>query len=249
MIVRLMMAVIAIVAISFVFSFLKRYLKTQTKQQQKSFLFKFGFIVLCGVLLILIVTGRVHWISAIFAALIPVTKYIFPILLRLLPALLSGHKGFKKFQSSGPTSFGENSTIQTVFLKLILDQKTGAIQGEVLSGLFNGRKLAELEINQIKELLSYYLNKDRESYNLLQAYTQRRFEGHSFGNEETYKNNTSNSNITRKEALDILGLDPSASPEDIILAHKKLMQKMHPDRGGSNYLAAKINEAKDFLIP
>ncbi|MGI1678041.1 MAG: DnaJ domain-containing protein [Cellvibrionaceae bacterium] len=258
MIIRVILAIACIAILSFGFSFLKEYLKKKPKQQQKNLLFKFGFIALTGVLLILIATGRVHWISAIFAAFIPVAKYFFPILLRLLPGLLPLYKNFKNSQSSknmftGNT--GNTSSVQTDYLKLILDHDTGDISGDILTGPFSGSNLGLLDKANIKELLKYYSEHDQESHQLLLAYAERRFSEDDF--EDLNQRNTgenhsrktqSSSDMTRKEALDILGLDESATEEEIISAHKKLMQKMHPDRGGSNYLAAKINEAKDHLM-
>ena len=54
--------------------------------------------------------------------------------------------------------------------------------------------------------------------------------------------------LSRQEALDILGLHPGASLEDIRTAHKRLMQTCHPDHGGSSYLAARLNAARDVLL-
>lgn len=54
--------------------------------------------------------------------------------------------------------------------------------------------------------------------------------------------------MTRRQAADLLGVDVNASPEEIRMAHKKLMQKIHPDRGGSDALAKQINEAKRLLL-
>lgn len=69
------------------------------------------------------------------------------------------------------------------------------------------------------------------------------------GTDQQSTNSTNTSAvITVSEAYAILGLEPGADREDIILAHKQLMQKMHPDRGGSSHLATKINQAKDMLL-
>ena len=54
--------------------------------------------------------------------------------------------------------------------------------------------------------------------------------------------------MDRRQALDILGIEEGASREQIIQAHRQLMQKVHPDRGGNDYLASRVNRAKDFLL-
>ena len=73
----------------------------------------------------------------------------------------------------------------------------------------------------------------------------------SKSNQQHRQNNqqaSANSTMDKKQACEILGIEPDACKEDIIKAHKRMMQKVHPDRGGSDYLAAQINQAKVTLL-
>lgn len=73
------------------------------------------------------------------------------------------------------------------------------------------------------------------------------------GKQQQYHQQQSNrpprgNTMSKAEALEVLGLIPGASEEQIIQAHRKLISKLHPDKGGSNYLAAQINLAKKTLL-
>lgn len=93
------------------------------------------------------------------------------------------------------------------------------------------------------------------SARLLETYLGRRFGGSWRADDEADSegahaggNGNAGGPLTENEALDILGLEPGASRDEIIKAHRRMMQKLHPDHGGSNYLAARINEAKECLL-
>jgi DnaJ-domain-containing protein 1 len=104
-----------------------------------------------------------------------------------------------------------------------------------------------MERSQLEALFVYCQREDPDSARLLDSYLQQRFPGETdFGSSAPPPNN--GSGMSRKEALAVLGVHEDASEEDIVAAHRKLMQKMHPDRGGNDYLAAKINQAKDVLL-
>lgn len=64
-------------------------------------------------------------------------------------------------------------------------------------------------------------------------------------NNQTPQNNKT---MTRHQAADILGIKETASKQEVVAAHRRLMQKVHPDRGGSDVLAAQINEAKKVML-
>jgi hypothetical protein len=166
--------------------------------------------------------------------LIPIGKTLLGFSMRALPLI----RLLSRFKTK-PSEF------RTAFLLVEINFASKQMDGEVLQGEHTGKRLSELSTEQLQTLATSLRSADSESYVLLQAYLIR-----SGGKQES-KDNYANRNFSEfsdDEAFKILGLDESASQEEVIKAHKRLMQRLHPDRGGSDYLAAKINTAKDQLI-
>jgi DnaJ-domain-containing protein 1 len=145
-------------------------------------------------------------------------------------------------------SQGQSSTVETAILRMQLDHDSGDLRGEVLKGRFQGWRLAEMDRRQLEELLDYCRQEDNDSVQLLDSYLQQRFAGEAPFGQQQAPGDSGSGDMGRSEALAVLGLAEGATEEDIVAAHRKLMQKIHPDRGGNNYLAAKINQAKDLLL-
>jgi DnaJ-domain-containing protein 1 len=140
------------------------------------------------------------------------------------------------------------SEVETEFLRMYLDHQTGEMNGEVTQGNFAGKTLRNLPLEDLLKLLSE-IDADVQSVQVLTAYLNRYHSGEwqQHSNEwETGGNN--GESMTVEEAYKILGLEIDASEDSIKEAHHKLMNKNHPDHGGSNFLATKINQAKDLLL-
>jgi hypothetical protein len=211
--------------------------------------------VLAGLLMLFLgLTGRLHPLFAVIGAMLPFAA-------RLLPWIGRGTQAFSLFKyfqglaaGSGPAPTGPpQSEIKTRFLHIILVHSTGMMDGKVLEGTLQGSDLSNLSLEQLLFLLDE-CRVDGDSLNVLQAYLDRQHEGWreqyggKGGGKDAGGNGVASGNLTRQQAYEVLGLDSGASREEIINAHRKLIQKMHPDRGGSTYLAARINEAKDQLM-
>ena len=121
-------------------------------------------------------------------------------------------------------------------------------------GQLAGREFASLREAELLRLLDEIGSADSQGATLLEAYLDRRCKGwrerRSAGasKEKAREARDANGSMSRKEAYDVLDLKPGASEEAIRAAHRRLMMKLHPDRGGSTYLASRINEAKDVLL-
>lgn len=146
---------------------------------------------------------------------------------------------------------GKRSTVRTAALEMELDHDSGALAGLVLAGRFEGRQLAGLSRDDLVALHAE-LSGETDSLQLLEAYLDGRFPGwrdgmnaHVGGGQRRAPGTGA---MTEQEAYQVLGLEAGASTADIRKAHRRLMQRVHPDLGGTSFLAARINEAKDVLL-
>lgn len=191
---------------------------------------------------ILTLMGKMHWVGAALTGLLVATRQLLPVLVRLLPALGG-------LRASGARSSSKQSEVASRIIKMTLDHDSGDLSGVVLESTFKGWLLSELNRQQLDELLSYCQHEDTDSAQLLASYLEQRFPEDAQDREETDRGGENGASpSSRAEALAVLGLQDDATEEDIIAAHRALIQKCHPDRGGNDYLAAKINQAKDQLL-
>ncbi len=213
--------------------------------------------VLWGLVALLIVaaaTGRLNPIFAAIGAAIPVLIRLAN-LMRLLPGI---QQLLRQLGLGGPalasssTGSAQQSSIRTRYLEMRLDHASGAMDGEVLDGPFKGRRLSDLSLDELLRMLELYRESDGQSAAVLEAYLDRERESDWRERDQTSGRGSGatglSERLTKAEAWSILGLEPGADAAAIRAAHRRLMQRLHPDRGGSDYLAAKINEAKRLLL-
>jgi len=147
-------------------------------------------------------------------------------------------------------SAGRVSRVRSAFLEMELDHDTGAMRGFVLAGRFEGKSLDTIDPPTLIGLLGEI---DEDSRQLLMAYLDRReprWREHAQQDAAAGRSSDAapSGKMTEQEAYQVLGLQPGASEEEIGRAHRSLMKKLHPDQGGSTYLAARVNQAKDVLL-
>jgi hypothetical protein len=132
---------------------------------------------------------------------------------------------------------------------MTLDHDTGALTGTIVSGSNAGRSLEDFDL---PALLAMFPELDAESAPLLESYLDRRFpawrQNAQGDTADRQRRAASGGKMTDEEAYQILGLKPGAGRDEIGRAHRALMKKLHPDQGGSTYLAARVNEAKEVLL-
>jgi hypothetical protein len=164
------------------------------------------------------------------------------------PALRFGGRHFSGF---GGSAAGAVSTLRTAMIEMRIDHATGAMRGTVLAGAFSGRELELMTQADLSALASECAKLDAEGARLLQAYLDRRFAGrreNAYADADPGPARRRPGAMTAEEAYEILGLAPGAPDEAVRRAYRDLMKKLHPDQGGSTYLAARVNQARDVLL-
>ncbi|MBK1724033.1 molecular chaperone DnaJ [Thiocystis violacea] len=234
---------------------LLHWFRATPPEQISRVLRKWAFWGLIAVLLVAVLSGRLNPILAAMGAAIPLViraanlLRLFPVLQQVLRSLgLAGGMGSAKAGQRG-----QASSIRTRYLDMRLDHATGALDGRVRDGPFKGRDLSTLRLDDLLRMHELYRESDAQSLAVLEAYLDR-----EHGDDWRERAQTSGAGsgasgptgpgLSEAEARSILGVAPSADADAIRAAHRRLMQRLHPDRGGSDYLAAKINEAKRRLL-
>jgi hypothetical protein len=140
---------------------------------------------------------------------------------------------------------GSASSVETRYLAMQLDHVTGAVDGRVRQGAFHGRELSSLGLSELRALLREIQQEDPPSLSLIEAYLDRRSPDWRATEASPP---SAGAAMDERTALEILGLAAEAGEAEIKAAHRTLMARCHPDHGGSAYLAAQLNLARDYLL-
>ena len=204
-------------------------IKPLPKPEQKKMLWRVGLWALCAFLVAGAITGRVPWLGALAAGIFALLRTSVFTGLTVGRFWLAKTGGIARFNT-------EHIAAQLNVHQLILN-------GHIKKGPYANQTLEQLDKNQLDELLNYYQTRDKKSYYLIKTLLQRRG---FYAEQPASEPPAEISNI--QEAMDILGLTGTPNREAVLNAHRKLIHKLHPDRGGSDYLASQVNAARDELL-
>lgn len=212
-----------------------RWLKSLPQERRRKAGFNAALLAAGAILLLALLTGRLSPLIAMVAAAIP-----------MLQRLMTAKSVFDQLKSATRGETHDKSDTQTRFVKLRVDPSTGQLSGTVREGPFAGRRLEDMSVVELLSLLEHCRHSDPPSAAAVVTYMRHRHPGVDASADRGTP--APGGGMSVKEAQEILGIGGEAGRDDILKAHRRLMQRLHPDRGGSDYLAAKINQAKDLLL-
>lgn len=162
------------------------------------------------------------------------------------PLLMQAWRSWRSartFSRGGQASPGQETTVETATLRMVLHHDSGRMTGMVTRGAFEGADLAALSLPELLGLRDDCARQDPESVPLLEAWLDRAHPDWRDAGPPA-----SDGPLDRAEALAVLGLAEGASEAEIRAAHRRLMRSAHPDQGGSAWLASRLNAARDLLL-
>ena len=212
------------------------FLNSSPARIRRIFAWTLGFILLGIVVLFLYRTNGSFLWTLLFVLL--------PLFMRI-KGILSQIRNFTK-TARGPSE-GQSSSVQTEFLEMTLEHDSGKMTGIVKKGRFSGNRLEQLNLDELVQLLEEARD-DPKTIQLLENFLEINHGAEWRTRESSYKNTSNSLEMDIDQALEILGLAPNPTKSQIIDAHRKLILANHPDRGGSTFLAAQINKAKEVLL-
>ena len=192
-----------------------------------------------GILLLLVITGRIHWLFALLGAAIP-----------WLQRILLARQAWRMFKSTQKPRTGNTSKVETSYFRMVLDHDSGDLTGEVIRGDLSGQQIGDLPLGQLLKLLEECRLQDSQSAALLEAYLDRNH-GTTWRQQDASQASSpvaTTDPMSKRKAAEILGITEDASTETITDAHRRLIQRLHSDRGGTDFLASLINQARDILL-
>lgn len=222
--------------------------------------------ILGGLYLLIRKLGRSSWrtqlprvamivVAIVFLLLLTLrggAEVAMPLLVALVPLLIRWFRSPALVSTDQAHQADRNqSAVTTRFLSMSLDHASGTLSGQVREGRFAGRSLQELNLSELLELWRD-CQVDPQSVAILETYLDRQadpaWREHVSNDQNKQEEAGKNNRMDRIEAYEILGLQPGASRDEIQAAYRRLIQRVHPDQGGSSYLAARINQARDVLL-
>jgi hypothetical protein len=213
-----------------------RHLKSLPPERRRKTGFKAALLAAGAILLLALVTGRLNPLIAVIAAAIPVMQ-----------RLMTAKSVFDQVKSAMGVGPGPGAGGDTRFVSMRVDAGTGKLTGIVREGQFAGRSLGDLSVAELMMLLDECRRADAPSAAAVAQYLRQHDPGAGDGRRRRHAS-AAREGMSEKEAREILGVSGDAGRDEILTAHRRLMQRLHPDRGGSDYLASKINQAKDLLL-
>ena len=229
-----------IIILALLWWFLKGYIKANPKVLAK-YGKRIGGVVALAAAAFLFIRGRMDMAIPLGAA----GAWLLGISLPVWPWYMPGG-------NPRGNEFGGTSRIRTSALDLQFDPSSGKILGRVLAGPYSGRDLEQMTREELFSLAEFLKNTDSDGLQALKSYFDGRFPGwRETADGNTYARASQRGQLgamSEQEAYEVLGLQVGASAEDVRQAHRALMKKLHPDQGGSTYLATRVNMAKDVLL-